>query len=161
MIRTITHWFGKGLIGSVLLAMPTAAFAHHPDFHIRVEIPVPVVVVPQPPCDPPTDRVWVEPVYDTVTERVWVPDVTRTEYQHVETPAQYGYRDVVFYDYFGRAHIRREQVLISPARCEDVPVQVVVCPGHFEMQTHQRLVCAGHWQDAPQPQVRLEIPLPF
>ena len=49
MIRTMTSWLGKGLIGSALLAMPTAAFAHHHDLH--VDVPVPVVVVSPVPCD--------------------------------------------------------------------------------------------------------------
>jgi hypothetical protein len=189
MVRSMTRWFGKGLLAAALLAVPTAAFARdgdnhdrrdfhdrddrrdnrdhddrhddrdHRGFHFGIDIPGPEIVVPAPAYD--NDRVWVEPVYETVTERVWVPDVTQTQIQHVETPAQYGWRDVTFYDRFGCCFTRHEQVLISPARCEDVPVQVAVCPGHFEMQTHQRLVCDGHWQESPRPHVRLEIPLPF
>jgi hypothetical protein len=153
-------------------AMPTSAFAHHHGFHVDVVVPGPEVVVPAPACDAVTTQVWVPAVYQTVTDRVWVPAVTTTDVQRVDVPAVYGWRDVVFYDYYGHARIRRERVQISPARCEDRPVQVVVAPAHYEDQTHQQLVCDGHYetrvvQTAPpltvvQPaNVRLEFPLPF
>jgi len=132
------------MTGALLAGAPTAALAHHHDFRFDLVVPVPQVVLP---CVPAT-RVWIEPVYQDVTERVWVPEVTRTEVQSVDVPAQYGYRDVIVRDFFGRRHIRQEQVLISPAHREDRPVEVVVAPGHFEMQTHQVLVAQGYWQDA-------------
>jgi hypothetical protein len=140
----------RTLVTSAMLAgLPTAAFARHHDFRFEVPLPIPVpqVILPAAPCDPPPARVWIAPVYQDVTEQVWIPAVTRTEIQCVDVPAQYGYRDVVVRDFFGRRHIRQEQVLISPAHRENQPVEVVVAPGHFEVQTHQQLVCDGHWQD--------------
>ena len=157
------------LTGVVLAGLPTAAFAHHHGFHVDVFVPAPEVVVPAPQCDVTPDRVWVSAEYRTVTERVWVEPVTTIKLQRVAVPAQYGWRDVVYRDHFGRAHIRREQVLIRPAHCDEQSVPAVVCPGHFEDQPHQELVCEGHWE-TPQPvtvvrpvpaAVRLEIPLPF
>jgi hypothetical protein len=173
--------FGRNRVRSAVIAagtlaglagMPTAAFAHHHGFHVDVIVPGEEVVVPAPACEAVPTQVWVAPVYRTVTERIWVEPVTTTQIQRVDVPAEYGWRDVVFYDYFGREHIRREQVEISPARCEERAVQVVVVPGHFEEQTHQQLVCDGHFETRyvqPQPpvtvvqpaDVRLEIPLPF
>jgi hypothetical protein len=158
---------GTLLAGGMLTGMPTAAFAHHHGFHVDVVVPGPEVVVPAP-CDAAPQQVWVAPVYQTVTERVWVEPVVTTQIQRVEVPAQYGWRDVGFYDYYGRAHVRHEQVQICPAHCEDRPVQVVVCPGHFENQTRQQLICDGHWE-TQQPaavvvepaRARIEFPLPF
>ena len=151
--------------GITLAGLPAVALAHHHGFHVDVVVPAPALVVPVPPCDATADRVWVAPVYRTVTRRVWVEPLTTTKVQRVEVPAQYGWRDVMVYDYFGRGHIRRQLVQISPAHCEDQAVQVVVTPGHFEEQTHQELVCEGHWELAVPAvvpaAVRLEIPLPF
>jgi hypothetical protein len=162
-----------GAVMTGLAGLPTAAFARHHDFHVDVAIPGPVVVstpvVVSQPCEPVTQQVWVPPVYQTVTEKVWVPEVTTTQIQRVEIPAEYGYREVVHVDIFGRHHVRQERVLIAPARIVEKPVTVVVTPGHFEIQAHQQLVADGHYetrvvQPAPvvvQPAVRLEIPAPF
>jgi hypothetical protein len=167
--------FSTALAGAMLAGLPTAAFAHHHGFHVDVIVPVPEVVVsPAPPCDggapclAAPGQVWVPAQYQTVTENVWVDAATTTQMQRVETPAEYERRDVIYYDYFGRAHARREQVEIRPAHCEDRPVQVVI-PAHFESRTHQQLVSDGHWETvAPQPAVvvepahaRIEFPLPF
>ena len=152
-----------------LASVPTAAFARPHGFHIDVVIPAREVVVPCTPVQAGTTQVWVEPVYQTVEEKVWVPDVTTTQIQRVETPAQYGYRDVMHVDFQGRRFIRREQVQICPATIQDRPVTVVVSPGHYEIQTHQQQVSDGHWQTVYQPApviveqipARLEIRTPF
>jgi hypothetical protein len=152
-----------------MAAMPTAALAHHHGFHVDIVLPGSEIVVPAPQCDvaPAVSQVWVPAVYRTVTDRIWVEPVTTTQVQRVEVAAQYGWRDVIFYDYYGHPHVRRDQVQVSPAHCEDRAVQVVVCPGHFDEQTHQQLVCEGHWEmqqpvTVIQPPVaRVEIPLPF
>jgi hypothetical protein len=168
---------GQGKFKSVMmtgamlagLGMPAAAFARHHDFHVDVAIPVPEIVVPVTPCYPcpapalvtavtPVTRVWVPATYQTVTEKVWVPDVTTTQIQHVEIPAEFGYRDVIRIGLFG-PRIHHEQYLIRPARCEDRQVAVVVTPGHFELQTHQQLVCDGHYEtQAYQAPVTVVIP---
>jgi hypothetical protein len=150
-------------------AAPAAAMAHHHGFHVDVVVPGPEICVPAPQCDPTPERVWVPAEYRTVTERVWVEPVTTIRVERFDVPAQYGWRDVVYYDRYGRQHCDRQQVLISPARCEERSVPVVVCPGHFEQQTHQQVVCEGHWESRVDratavieaPHVRLEIPLPF
>jgi hypothetical protein len=138
------------ITGALLAGAPTAAFARHRDFRFEVvaPLPVPLVVIPAVPCDPPPARVWIAPEYQSVTEQVWVPAITRTQVQCVDVPAQYEYRDVLVRDFFGRRHLRQEQILISPAHVENRPVEVVITPGHFEMQTHQVLITEGHWQDA-------------
>ncbi len=143
----------KALLPAVLMVgLPTAAFAHPRGFHVDVIVP---------PCDPVPQRIWIPAVYRDVTEKVWVEPVTTTQMQQVEVPAQYTVRNVMVYDIFGRGHLRRVQVQISPAHCEEQPVQVVVTPGYFEMQTHQELVCQGHWQTEEPAHGRLEILLPF
>jgi hypothetical protein len=201
MIRTAVGFGGlklqNTLAAGVLLAgvagVPAAAFAHHHGFHVDVVLPAPVVVAPAP-CDAPPGQVWVEPTYQTVcdrqwvapvyqvvTQRVWVPPVTQTQVQNVDVPAQFGCRDTVCYDFYGRPFVRRQLVQISPAHCEQRTVEVVVTPGHYEDQTRQVLVADGHWAEVQHselvtpghyeavtpvvtvtpPAARLEIPLPF
>jgi hypothetical protein len=156
-------------------AMPGIASAHERG-GVRVDVVVPGrdYCEPAPRCE--TERVWVPAEYRTVCDRVWVEPVTTLRVERFDVPAQYGYRDVVYYDRYGYRHCERQQVLISAARCEERSVPVVVCPGHFEEQTHQVLVCDGHWEsretrvetytDQPTsvieaPHLRLQIPLPF
>lgn len=176
MINTVAV-FGRNKLRATAIAAalactaaaPSAALAHHRFLHVDLCVPTPEVVVADPQCDPTPQRVWIEPVYRTVTDRVWIEPVTSVQVQRFDVPAQYGVRDVVFRDYYGHARVRHEQVLISPAHCDERSVPVVVCPGHFEDQTHQVLVCEGHWEtrvDQPvtvveRPHARLEIPLPF
>ena len=145
------------IAGAAMACIPTAAFARHPNFHLDALIPPPPIFV-EPAC--PVQRQWVDPVYQDVTEQVWVPAVTTTQIQRVEVPAEYVWRDVVSYDFFGRPHRSLQQVQVCAARCKDQPVEVVVTPGHYELQTHQQLVCAGHWQDAATP-VTVVRPGPF
>jgi hypothetical protein len=180
MFHTILNTLGTGrtklrntaiaaAAAACMAGAPAAALAHHRDFRVEVDVPCREVVVPAPQCDPSPERVWVEPVYRTVTDRVWVEPVTMIRVERFDIPAQYGWREVVYYDRYGRPHRERQQVLISPARCEERSVPVVACPGHFEEQTHQQLVCEGHWESRVEqptavfetPHLRLQIPLPF
>jgi hypothetical protein len=138
---------------------------HQRDFHVDVVVPGREEYAPAAQCE----QVWVPAEYRTVCERVWVEPVTTVRVERCDVPAQYDWRDVIYYDRYGRRHCERQQVLVSPAHCEERSVPVVVCPGHFEEQTHQVLVCEGHWESRSEratavieaPHLRLQIPLPF
>ncbi len=150
-------------VAAGLVGLPAAAQAHR---GLRIDVDVPVVVQPvvvEPSCPPPVvvgqpapvwvgptyrtvcDRQWVEPVVQTVTTRVWVPPVTSTATQRVFVPDQFGWRNVVAYDGWGRPYRARQQVLVSPAHYEDACQPVVVTPGHFEDVPQQQVVAEGHW----------------
>ncbi len=154
------EWVRKGIAAGALLAatagVPTAAFARHPEFRLDIDVPVAVEdhqdrcevrrVWVEPVYRTVCDRQWVEPTYQTVTERVWIAPTESSRTERVYVPEQYGYRDVVRCDEWGRRRVCREQVLICAAHYEDRQVGCVEIPGHYQDVTRQQIVCDGHWQ---------------
>ena len=89
-----------------------------------------------------TDHVWYAPVVQKQTERVWVPD----EYKTIPNPFSAASSQRVLVK---KAHYenRGHDVVLKPGYYQDVTRQELVCDGHYETVTHQELVTAGHWVD--------------
>jgi hypothetical protein len=97
-----------------------------------------------------TDRRWVEPVYRTVTDRVWVPPVVRTIPDRTWVPERSEWRDVYYYDHYGRRCVRQERVVVEAGHFVDGPRTVEIAPGRWDnCAPRQELVSDGHWEDCP------------
>ena len=93
-----------------------------------------------------TDRRWVPPVYRDVTTRVWVEPVVRTIPDRKWVPERFEWRDVVYYDHYGRRRCKRERVLVERGHFVDCPRTVEIAPGRWDTCTRQELVCEGKWE---------------
>jgi hypothetical protein len=112
-------------------------------------------IMPMPPIPGPGwVRVWVPPEYRTVYEQVWVEERTERVQERIWVAATGEWREVVYYDEWGRRCVRREWVETSPGYWT-YQWRTVVIPAHYETVSRQVLVREGYWK-----WVRVDPPLP-
>ena len=159
----------KGILAAAALGItPTAALArHHDDIHIDFDFRFGHPHISVVDCPPPAPvyeqrevRVYVDPVYRTVCDRQWIAPEYRTVCERVWVPDQFGIRDVVRCDAYGRRIVYRERVLLQTAHYQDVQRQEIVCEGHWQNVDRQELVMPGHWETQLQTVAVNSVPYP-
>lgn len=118
--------------------------------------------LPIPVPGPGWVRVWVPAEYRTVYDRLWVEERTERVQERVWVSATTEWREVVYYDQWGRRCVRREWVEVT-AGYWTYPWRTIVVPAHYETAARQELLRDGYWKwvrvDAPMPRVPMPGPV--